>query len=101
LLVQDRSKDVSMWNNERNFANDMRIIMEKHGELWAGSPAVLAQHWLIAGRSEFLFHSAATGRGWLRKAWRAEPANRQVLKWLALSLLPRDWVLAARTARRH
>jgi glycosyltransferase involved in cell wall biosynthesis len=57
-----------MMKAERARGGDMRIIMEKHGELWRKRRRVRARHWYIIGRAESLYDPEPAGR---RELWKS------------------------------
>lgn len=97
LFIQDqrRSTGPGMWDNEKNYANDMGIIMQKHGHRWKDSPRVLAHHYMMMGRSEYWYHSVAEGRRLFWRAFRASPSPKSLAFYL-LSHLGRGAIPAAR-----
>jgi glycosyltransferase involved in cell wall biosynthesis len=76
-----------MMQQERARAADMRIIMEKHGGLWAGKRRVLARHYYCIGRGESLYDVAPAGRDALFQSLRLWPFLPKTWAALAMSFL--------------
>jgi glycosyltransferase involved in cell wall biosynthesis len=82
LFVQHRGG--GMMRAELARASDMRIIMAKHGSLWAHQRKVRAAHWYLVGRSESLYQPAPAGRAELRRALRIDPLR--LIAWAGLAM---------------
>ncbi len=91
LWWQDRWSGSGLIRQSRSRAQDLRIIMQRHGEFWAGRPDVRARHWRMSGRILSLEDPAPAGRTELKQALREQPFS--VLSWLALAMsyLGREW----------
>ncbi|MEK6805806.1 MAG: glycosyltransferase family A protein [Pseudomonadota bacterium] len=89
LFIQDQRRipGSGMWDNQKVYANDMGIIMRRHGARWAKQPRVLASHYLVLGLSEFTFHSRSAGRKWFLESLRARPLQFKAPAYLLLSWL--------------
>ena len=93
LFVQDwRRLSAGMWDNRANHANDLRLILEKHGHMWRGDRTIQSRHCTLLGRSELSHHSVPTGREWLRKAVSADPRNMQAWVYIFASYFGRSAV---------
>lgn len=92
LFIQDHaSGGVGMMRNERVRANDMLIIMDKHGERWRNSRRVLANHWYLIGRIQNLHEpEPGAGRAWLYKSLRASPFRFKTWSAIAMSYFPQQ-----------
>jgi glycosyltransferase involved in cell wall biosynthesis len=91
LWWQDRWSGSGLIRQSRSRAQDLRIIMERHGQFWATRPDVRARHWRMSGRILSLEDPPPAGRAELKQALREQPFS--VLSWLALaaSYLGREW----------
>ncbi|HXG29198.1 MAG TPA: glycosyltransferase family A protein [Nevskiales bacterium] len=91
LWWQDRWSGSGLIRQSRSRAQDLRIIMERHGQFWATRPDVRARHWRMSGRILSLEDPAPAGRAELKQALREQPFS--VSSWLALaaSYLGREW----------
>ena len=93
LWVQDRVLGGGLTRAERARADDMRIILAKHGHLWSAQPKVLARHQYLVGRAESLYDGrAGAGRDMLLQALHTWPWRWQTWLALAASLLPSTWI---------
>jgi glycosyltransferase involved in cell wall biosynthesis len=99
LFVQDHVQGAGMMLNEPARANDLQIIMDKHGARWAGRRRVLARHYYTIGRIHSLHQAErGAGRGWLFKSLGQQPFR--LMTWLALGLSLFDKDLVKNVTRR-
>jgi glycosyltransferase involved in cell wall biosynthesis len=84
LWVQDGAPGARLMRAERARAGDLRVIMRKHGHLWAGNREVLARHWYVIGRAESLYDPAPAGRAALWQSLRCRPLAPKT--WAALAM---------------
>lgn len=82
LWVQDRRRPGGMFDNRRKFANDVAVLIEKHGSSWP--PAVRSRQWHLAGLAEAATVGPAAAREPLRRATQDNPWNVQA--WAARGL---------------
>jgi glycosyltransferase involved in cell wall biosynthesis len=102
LFMQDHIRGSSMMGNEPARANDLQIIMDKHGARWADKRRVLARHYYTIGRIQSLHEPARdAGRDWLRKSLRVRPWGLKTWLALGVSYAGRDFMknLTARVRR--
>jgi glycosyltransferase involved in cell wall biosynthesis len=90
LWVQDWLRGTGLIHQERARARDLRLIIERHGALWAGQPRVVARHWRVIGRAESLYDPAPAGRDALLRSVRAWPFDPKAWAALAVSFLGLD-----------
>lgn len=102
LWVQDWLNGTGLIRAERARAHDLRVIMEKHGHLWADQPRVAARHWRVIGRAESLYDPAPAGRDALVRSVRLWPWQFRAWAALAVSFLgqPRVQWLTQQVRRR-
>lgn len=86
-----------MMRAERARASDMRIIMQKHGAMWAANKRVLARHWYVIGRAEAMFDAVPAGRAELMISLRLDPWRPKT--WIALALSCTGRTLVQRLTR--
>lgn len=87
LLMQDVADGGGLTRAERARANDLRIILEKHGKMWADSPRVMARHYFIIGRVESIHDGGRAGRDSLLKSLRLNPFSLKTWGALMLSIV--------------
>lgn len=92
LFIQDQTLGGGLMKLERARAADMRIIMEKHGHLWACNRQVLARHWYFIGRAESLHDPHPAGRDALMQSLRQRPARIRTWGALALAYMNHDFM---------
>jgi glycosyltransferase involved in cell wall biosynthesis len=97
LFIQDqrRASGAGMWDNESLFANDLGIIMRKHGARWEKNPRVAAHHYRIMALVESKRGAGAESRRWFLKSLRAHPSIKALMLYL-LSFFGPDAIVAAR-----
>nr|MBV6630660.1 glycosyltransferase family 2 protein [Oceanococcus sp. HetDA_MAG_MS8] len=85
LWIQDRVDGGGLTKAERARADDMRLILVKHGAMWTGRPDVMARHYYVIGRAESLYDDRpGAGRDMIKKSLRVRPI--QIKAWVALLL---------------
>jgi glycosyltransferase involved in cell wall biosynthesis len=104
LFLQDLSSGGGLTRAERARARDLRIIMDKHGDLWRDRPRVAARHWYLIGRIENRHEGGAAGRDALLRSLKLQPFSIRTWRALALSHLSRRsnqslWRLWRRTLK--
>lgn len=72
-LVMREQTPGSLFSTERNFARNLRIILEKHQARFEGHPLPWAFYCNLLGQSECLFGNTAEGRKWFLKSLAARP----------------------------
>jgi len=98
LWIQDRIEGGGLTKAERARADDMRLILQKHGTMWVNQPRVLARHFYVIGRAENQYDGTrGAGRAMLWKAVRTAPGWPKPWLALLLSCIPAT-VAAALTA---
>lgn len=103
LWIQDRIQGAGLTRAERARANDLQIMMRKHGALWAGNRTVLARHWYTIGRIVSLHDPAPAGRAELLRSLRYKPWAPKVWAAILLSFVNRErakrWTMDLRERR--
>lgn len=84
LYIQDHCAGGGVSMAPKARVDGMRIIMEKHSELWANQPDVLARHYFLIGRGASVLEPAPAGRRELWLSLRLQPFKFKT--WLALFL---------------
>jgi glycosyltransferase involved in cell wall biosynthesis len=84
LYLQDHIRGSGLILDERARAAGLRIIMEKHGHIWAGNRRVLARHFYTIGRMESLCDPPPAGREYLLRSLRTDPLR--IRTWAAIAL---------------
>lgn len=92
LFIQDqrRSPGTGMWDNQKLHANDMSVIMRKHEDRWKSQPEVLANHYLILGLSELMFHSKTAARRAFLRSFSVKPRQLKAPAYWLLSFFGRN-----------
>lgn len=95
LWIQDWVSGGGLTKAQHIRANDLQIIMEKHGDMWKKRPKVLARHYYYMGRVLNIHSGSPAGRDFLFRSLSFAPF--QFKTWIAimLSYLRKDWMLAA------
>lgn len=84
LWIQDWAQGAGLTRAARVRADDLQLILQKHGAMWAGDRRVQARHWYMIGRELALHDPAPAGRAELWRACRTNPALLRA--WAALLL---------------
>ena len=75
LFMQDRVTGGGMWKDEPVYANDMKIVLERHANKWRDDRRTMAYHYYYIGRLTAANESVTEGRRWLLKAARINPQS--------------------------
>lgn len=92
LFIQDHVVGSGMMKNERAFCSDMRVILEKHGDMWEHRSVLQSRHYYVVGKGECAFNSVEAGRPWLIKCVRRNPLHLWAWATLLVSLFGNDAV---------
>jgi glycosyltransferase involved in cell wall biosynthesis len=98
LYIQDHVAGGGLMKLERARADDIVIIDEKHGALWANNPRVRARHAYIRGIARLMFDPPPAGRAEIRESLRLYPFSLKA--WVALALSYLNPTLAIALAQR-
>lgn len=89
LFLQDQKRligESSMTGNIHDFANDFLVLFDRHAHEWP-QPRRQSRHMYAIGHHLVMFDQHTQGRGWLRRALRADIFNYKAWASLALSYL--------------
>jgi glycosyltransferase involved in cell wall biosynthesis len=92
LFIQDHLLGSAMMYNDPGRVADLRVIREKHADLWADRPDVRATHHFFIGRRECLYGDMAAGRAELLASLRLRPLHFRTLIAYVLSWLGPRWI---------
>jgi glycosyltransferase involved in cell wall biosynthesis len=104
LFIQDLVRGSQMMQNDAGRVRDLRVIREKHADLWADRPQVRAAHHFFIGRRECAYGDMAAGRRELRDCLKARPFHARAAVAYLVSLLGSGgvlWVMALLQAIRY
>lgn len=95
LWIQDWVSGGGLTKAQHIRANDLQIIMEKHGDMWKDRPKVLARHYYYMGRVLNFHDGSPAGRDFLFRSLSFSPFQFKTWTAIMLSYLRRDWMRAA------